>query len=815
MNDLRQAARMLLKSPGFTAVALLTLALGIGANTAIFSVVDKLIVRPLPVARPDRLVLLGTQYDGNKFFDDFNYPLYRDYQRGNAVFTQLTAIADRTVGLGDGGATERSRALLVSGNYFAMLGVEAAVGRTFAADEGVEVDDADVVVLSHGFWRRRYGSDPGVIGRRVTVNNQSFTIIGVAPRGFEGTMRGEAPDIYLPFTTAGQIEPARPGRDHPLKTRFRTWHRIMGRLRDGISFNQARPEMQKLAREIYAVAPDNTDTNLCLFPGAQGYTDGVTEAQLPLLLVLATTGLVLLIACANLANLQLARAGARSRDFAVRLALGAGRGRILRAQLTESLLLAVFGGGLGLLVARLVTEAVAGFSISGASFQLEGGLNGRVLAFSLGVTVISALLFGLVPGWSASRAELGRGLKSGMSEPKGGGTFTPRGGLVVFQVALSLFVLVGAGLCLRSFEKLQRVDPGFEPSRVELSSFDLGLNDYSDIKAGQFYQQLLQHALALPGIESAGVASATPLDGNRGGMSIAGLEGYQPKEGERPWADLSTVSPGFFKTLHVAVLKGRDFGPAETATSPKVVIINETLARKYWPDGQAVGKHIVTGGFKSRTTESWEIVGVTRDMVSGRLREAPSPAIFRPMAQSSGKAMTLCVRSGMNAAMVFPAIRGLVQALDANVPVFNARTMEQQKDQTLSLERLATTLLACFGALALLLAALGLYGSLAFLVSRRTREIGVRMALGAQISDVVGMVLRNGLGLAGAGLVLGLAGAVGATRVLRGFLYEVQPLDPLTIGAVTAGLAVVAFAACYLPARRAAKVDPMVALRSE
>ncbi len=811
-QDLRHGARQLRKNPGFTTVAVLTLALGIGANTAIFSVADRLLVRPLPVDKPERLALVGLQYGKQQSFDDFNYPLFRDFQRGNSVFNQLTATADIAVGLGAGGATERRRALLVSGNYFQMLGVDAALGRTFAQNEGVEIDDAPVVVLSHGLWRRQFGGDPRVIGRQVTVNSRLFTVIGVAPRDFAGTTRGRAPDLYVPITMYGGLVSERPGGEHPLRTRYHTWLQILGRLQDHISPPQARTAMRKLAREIYAITPVNTDTNLVVLSGTQGFAQGAREARTPLLLLLATAGLVLLIACANLANLQLARASARSRDFAVRLSLGAGRGRLMRGLLTESLLLSLLGGSLGVLVALWLTNLLEGFRVPGSAFDLVGQLDGRVLVFALFASLLTGVVFGLAPAWRASRPEIVPELKGGGGKESGRPRWSLRNALVVIQVGLSLLVLVGAGLCLRSLQGLQRLDPGFEPSKVVLLSFDLGLNDYSDERAGQFSDRLLERVRALPGIEAAGLATATPLDGNLGGMSIDRLEGHEKKPDDRPSADLNQISPGFFRSLNVPILMGRDFAASDAGTGLQTVIINHAFAQRFWPGQNPVGKHLYQGAFGAGT---WEIVGVARDVASHQVQEAPRPMMFRPLAQWPAKALTLSVRTAVEPSAVIPALRGLVKSLDANVPVFNVSTMTQQKNGTLALQRMAALLLSGFGALALLLAALGIYGVLAYSVSRRTREIGVRMALGARIADVLSLVMRQGLALVAFGLALGLAGALVLTRLLRGFLYEISALDPLTFACAVFLLAAVSLLACWLPARRAARVDPMVALRHE
>lgn len=814
MHSLKFAFRQLLKNPGFTVVAVLTLALGIGANTAIFSVVDQLLVRPLPVNEPDRLVLIGqARRDGQPDFD-FNYPLFRDYQRGNTVFSQLAASSELDVGLGTGGATERRRALAVSGNYFTLLGVEPALGRTFAVNEGVEVDDAPVVVLSHGLWQRQFGADPQVIGRHVTVNASPFTIIGVAPREFAGTSRASAPDLYLAITMYGSLTGPLQGGEHPLRTRFFTWLSMMGRLRDGVTLDQAQVAMTTLAQQVRAATPANTSTNLVVLPGAQGFSHELNDARLPMNLLLVTAALVLLIACANLANLQLARATGRTREVAIRLALGAGRGRIVRELLGESVLLACGGGVLGMVVAVWLVAVFGRFRPANATIELGSGLDLRVLLFAFGVSVLTGVLFGLAPALRASRPQLVPELKGGMgaTEPRVS-RWNLRGALVVLQVALSLLVLVSAGLCVRSLRNLRQLEPGFEPSRVVLMSLDLGLNNYSRPQAREFYVRLIERVRTLPGIEAASLALTTPLSGSAPGMSVERVEGYQPGPGERPVGDFNIVAGDYFRAVGVPIRQGRDFSAADSAKGPAVVVVNEAFARRYWPGQDAVGKRLWQHGPDGGVAT--EVVGVVGSTPNRRLTDSPRPAFFFPLTQKPEAAMTLVVRTGLEPAGTIGLLRELVKSLDSNVPVFGVRTLAEQKDGSLALQRMAATLLGGFGLLALLLAALGIYGVLAYSVSRRTREIGVRLALGAQVGDVLRLVLRRGLGLTGMGLALGLLAALATTRLLGGFLFGIQPLDPVTIGTVITLLALVALLACWLPARRATCVDPMVALRAE
>ncbi|MBL9138317.1 MAG: ABC transporter permease [Verrucomicrobiales bacterium] len=814
--DLRLAVRQLRRDPAFTIIATLTLALGIGANTAIFSVLDQLLVRPLPVHQPHQLALLKQARANSDGDFEFNFPLFRDYQRLNTVFSDLCATADQSVGLGAAGSTERHQALFVSGNYFALLGVPAALGRVFAADEGVDIDDANVVVLGHGLWLRRFGADPQVLGRSVTVNGKPFQVIGVAPKDFQGTTRGFTPELYLPITTYGQLTASLRDGEHPLRTRFFVWHQILGRLRNGIRHAEAEAAMNLLARQVYQETPANTSTNLLVVSGHQGFTSQLQDARLPLYLLFATAGVVLLIACANLGNLQLARAAARSRDFAIRLAMGANRRRILRQLLTESLLLSTIGGLLGILVARSVASALQIFRPSEANVDFSADLDPRMLVFTLATSMLSGVLFGLAPAWRASRPQVIPELKGTRgTNDTGIGRTRLRHALVVFQVALSLVVLVGAGLCLRSLSKLHRLDPGLEPSKVVLLSFDLELNNYSDARTQVFQRQLLDRVRLLPGVEAASLAANTPLDGRNWGMSVERVEGYTPSNPrERPVGHVNTVGTDYFRTVGLQLLQGRTFQDTDHANGPKVVIINEAFAQRFFKASNPIGKLIYQHGPDGGVPT--EVVGVVESSRLRKLNESPRPAFYFPLAQERqpNKALTLAVRTGIDPKLTLSQLISVVRAIDADLPIFDQRTLAEQKSGSLALERMAALLLAAFGLLALALSALGIYGVLAYSVSRRTAEIGVRMALGARIHDVLAMVLRQGMGMTAIGIALGLALAIGTTRVLKNFLFQIEPLDPGTFGGVLIILTAAAGLACWLPARRAAAVDPMVALRN-
>ncbi len=816
-SDLGYALRQLTKSPGFTAIAVLMLALGIGANSAFFSVMDQLLYQPLPVPEPERLaVLAATSPDGRQFLSDFNYPLFGDYQRGNTVFENLSATAPLAVGVGADSGTERRQALLVSGNYFSMLHVDAALGRTFDPGEGVVIDDAAVVVLGHGFWVSQFGGKPDVIGQTIKLNAHAFTVIGVAPREFSGTTRGQHPDLYVPITMYGQLVSGRPGGEHPLKSRYYTWHSIIGRLRPGVTHEQAQSAMQTLTSQNRAITPDNTPEKLSVLAGAQGIVEEAGSARRPLHLLLAISGLVLLITCANLANLQLARASGRAREFAVRIALGANRARLLRGLLIESVLLSLCGGALGLLVATWLTSLLQQFQLPSQSFALTGEIDLRVLSFTGAVSLLTGIAFGLAPAWQASRTQPVTELKNGAGAEARGWRRTVRGSLVVMQIALSLVVLISAGLFTRTLAGLQRVDPGFEPSRVVMLSLDLGLNHYDGVQSTSFYANLLERVRGLPGVEAASLSAASPLSGQTPGVGFRRVEDLEPKVGEHPWADVNFVSSDYFRTLGVRLLQGRDFNAGDTATSRKVAIVDEAFIQRYRGGKMSVGWHIYFGGNDAgHNDEPVEIVGIVSCVHSRSLNDAPLRILFFPTVQNPQLDLTLTVRTGIEPAAAIGTLRELVKSLDANVPVFHVRTLEQQLSGSLAFQRLTTTLLNGFSLLTLLLVALGLYGVLAYSVSRCTREIGVRMALGAQIADIIRLVLQQGFSLVAWGVVLGLGGAVATATVLRSQLYGISPFDPAVFVAAALLLSLVSLLACYLPARRATKVDPMIALRSE
>jgi predicted permease len=811
-QDLRFGLRMLFKNKAVTVVAVLSLSLGIGANTAIFSLVDRLLVRPLPVEEPERLVTFnkGAAPD---LFDKFTYPDFADYRDQNEVFDGLVCFVETALNLSERGQTERVHALQVSGNYFSALRVTPALGRGFLLEEERAPDSPPVAVLSYGLWRRRFGADPSVVGREITLNGQGYTVVGVAPAEFTGTIRGAAPDIYAPIK--------------PENNRHKYWLLLMGRLKPGVNREQAQAAMNVLGPQIarHYPRPDGSPRSeppFFLEDGSQGHAYLLGKLSFPLKMLTGIVALVLLIACANVANLLLARARTRRKEIAIRMAIGAGRGRLVRQLLTESLLLAALGGGLGLWLAGPIGKLLASFTPPvGRGFStplsLEGGLDARVLVFTICLSLLAGIIFGLAPALRASRTGLVAALKDGAGDGPGLRRFNPRKLLVVAQVALSFLVLIGAGLCVRSLQRLQAIDAGFDPDRTLVMSLNLGLSGYDEARGQIFYQQLVGRVTGLPGVESASLAQLTPLSDDLLTRSTA-IEGYQPQPGEKMESFFyNVVAPRYFETLRTPMVSGRDFTPQDRAGAPQVVIINETLARRYFPDGDALGKRLIFGAYRGAPIplQHLEIVGVVKDSKYMDLTEQPRRMMFLPLAQSYRPEMRLHVRAAQDPAAMIAAVRREAQKLDANLPVYNIKTLEEQKDRSLYTARMAATLLSVFGGLALLLASVGLYGVMAYVVGQRRREIGVRLALGARRRDIFGLVIKEGMATVAAGVALGLAGAIAGTRLLSAFLYGVETTDAATFIGVALLLAAVALLANYLPARRAAQTDPMKALRAE
>ena len=809
IQDLRYGVRMLLKNPGFTLIAVFTLSLGIGANTAIFTLLDKVLIRSLPVEQPHQLVLLAR--DAGRAPGIFSYPLYADLRDRNEVFSGLVAYFQQPFSLSDDSQSERVIGQIVSGNYFAALGVRPALGRFFLPEEDRTPGTHPVVVIGHGLWRRRFGADPAVIGKTVGLNGYRYTVVGVAPSEFTGTTRGTVNDVYVPAMMQTQ---AQPGRNSKLDDRDSGWLGLIGRLKPKVSRQQAQSALSTLTDEVEKAFPGTTArAKAMLVDGSRGYTERVKDLSLPLKLLMGVVGFVLLIACANVANLLLSRASARRKEIAIRLAIGAGRSRVVKQLLTESAILAALGAGAGLLVASWLTDLLLGFQqqTNFVPRAFDGGLDVRALGFTLGLSLLTGIVFGLAPALVASKPDFVAALKEdtpGLG--RGARRLSLRNLLIVTQVALSLVVLIGAGLLLKSLRALQAIDPGFEPAKVVTASFDLSNNGYDEARGRQFIAQLSERVAALPGVEAVSLARGVALSGFVW-IRSATIEGYQPQPNERLAFNFNVISQNYFQTLGTPLARGREFTAQDRAGAPRVVIVNEATARRYWPGQEAVGKRLKYGN----VDQFAEVVGVVRDSKEKGLTADPRPAIYAPLLQQYAPDLTLHVRTATAAPTLLAALRREAQSLDPTLPVYNLQTLAQQKDGSLYTERLAAALLTLFGLLALSLAAVGLYGVLSYAVTERTREMGIRTALGARPRDLLKLVVGQGILLTLVGLVIGLGAAFALTRLMEKLLFGVSATDPLTFVVIPLLLAGVALLACWIPARRATRMDPLAALRHD
>ncbi|MFL6207315.1 MAG: ABC transporter permease [Pyrinomonadaceae bacterium] len=836
-QDIRYGLRMLWKSRGFTAIAVLSLALGIGANTSIFSFVNAVLLKSPPVVEPARLVYV---FGGNRTspYNVSSYPDYVDYRDKNDVFSALIAYSGITVSLNSNDQADTISGLLVSGNYFDTLGVHARVGRTFLPEEDTTPGGHPVALISYGLWQSRFAGEPQITGRQMLLNGQPFTIVGVAPAEFNGAETGRTNDIYVPMAMQALVRPPRGGYSGEMNPDLLTkrgprWLDMIGRLKPGVTAAQAQAALSTIAAQLAQAYPDtNQDQIATISPLSQGDPTQHRTLLSVAGLLLAVVGLVLLIACANVANLLLARAASRRKEISIRLALGASRGRLIRQLLTESVLLALLGGAGGLLLAIWLVDAMHTYSPPGNFFPVafDFSLDKSVLAFTLLLSVLTGLIFGLAPALQASKPDLVSALKDETAMlPGASGSvtrrFSLRNLLVVAQVALSLVLLISAGLFLRSLQQAQRIDPGFNPEHVLTMPLNINLLRYTKPQGQEFYRQVLERVAALPGVQSATLTRTPPLSGasRQSSVTLMGQDanargrnsessGGGSEEIRNNVTLASSVALNYFQTLSIPLLRGRDFDAHDAEGAPGVVIINETFAKRYFPNQDPLGQRVSLSG----TQGPWlEVVGLARDSKYITLGETPAPFAYQPLAQRHESGMSLLVRTSGDPASYLPAVRGAVHGVERNLPLTNARTMPDMLSTSLFPARMGAVLLGVFGLLALLLAAVGLYGVMSYSVSRRTREIGIRMALGAQRADVLRLVLRESMTLVAAGMLLGMIAAFAATRLLAGFLYGVSPTDPAAFIGIAVLLAVVALVASLVPARRAAKVDPMVAFRYE
>ena len=732
------------------------------------------------------------------------------------MLSGVVAHDQKPFSLSDGSQSERVVGQIVSGNYFATLGVRPALGRFFLPEEDRTPGTHPVIVISHGLWQRRFGGNRAVIGKTVILNNYRYTVVGVAPSEFTGTTRGAVNDVYVPIMM--QVQPGSE-RGGFLDNRNAGWLQLIGRLKPNVSREQAQSALATPVEDANKTFPGNLDkdagqvgdpTKVFLMDGSRGHADRVKDLSLPLRLMMGVVGFVLLIACANVSNLLLSRASARRKEMAVRLAIGASRWRIVRQLLTESAILAALGGGAGLLVAYWGAGLLLGFQqqTNVVPRALDGGLDGRALGFTLGLSLVTGIVFGLAPALVVSKPDFVAALKE---DTPGLGRvarrLSLRNLLVVTQVALSLVVLIGAGLCVKSLRALQAIDPGFEPAKVVTASFDLGQNGYNEARGRQFIAQLSERVAALPGVEAVSFARVVAFsDFPWVGPLI--IEGSRPQP-----VNTNAVSPNYFQTLGASLAQGREFTAQDTAGAPLVVIVNEAAARRYWPGQEVVGQRIIRG--KGRITEFAEVVGVVRNSKEKGLTEDPSPALYVPQLQNYFPELTLHARTATPSQTLLAAIRREAQLLDPTLPVYNLGTLAQQKDGSLYTERLAAALLTLFGLLASSLAEVGIYGVLSYSVTERTREMGIRLALGARPRDLLKLVVGQGFMLTLIGLVIGVGASFALTRLIARLLFGVSATDPLTFIVIPLLLTGVALLACWIPARRATRVDPLAALRYE
>jgi predicted permease len=808
INDLRYGIRSLLKHPGFAAVAVITLALGIGANTAMFSVINGVLLRPLPYQEPERLV---TIWEESPERDMLQMPVsianLRDWAEQSQTLDQISAYTFSNLNLTGTGEPVQLAAVRVSANLFPLVGATPMLGRTFLPE-----DDKDgagrVVVLSHATWKNRFTSNPKIIGQAVTINNQTHTVVGVMPANFQfpvgfgymGKVLNDPIDLYVPIAAASEEA----ARGH--YSFF-----AIGRLKPGVTLSQAQAEMTGIERRLEQQYPDtNTGIGVRLV-STQEQT--VKEIRPALLVLLGAVAFLLLIACANIANLLLARSAARQKEFAIRAALGASRLRVLRLLLTESVLLSLVGGALGLLFAVWGTAALIALAPDNIPRLNEVGMDGRVFGFTLATSLLTGIVFGLVPAIQASKPDLNEALKEGSRGSTGSGSGKrTRSILVAVEVALSLVLLIGAGLMIKSFIRLQQTHLGFNTENLLTMGLTLSEARYpEDQQQVAFFQRTLEQVRALPGIQSAGVTTGLPLTLSLSGSDFR-VEGQpEPEAGKEMIINTRSVSPGYFSTLGISLLKGRDFSDRDKSEAPAVAIVNQDLVRTYFPNEDPIGKRITfTDG------ESWlSVVGVIGDVKQLSVGSHAKPEVYFPFLQAASPSMSLVVRTTTSPLSQVAAVKGQIREIDKDLPIEAPNTMQQLLAESVSGPRFNMLLLTVFAVVALVLALVGIYGVMSYTVTQRTHEIGIRVAVGAQSSDVFRMVMGHGMFLALIGVAFGLAGALALTRLMTTMLFGVEPNDPLTFAGIACLVMAVALAACYLPGRRATKVDPLVALRYE
>jgi predicted permease len=827
LQDIHYAWRAFRKAPLFVAVAVLSLALGIGANTAIFTLTDQVLLRLLPVKHPEQLVLLsaiGRHYGNNMGWNRISYPMYQDFRDRNTVFSGMFCFRETDLSLSFNGRTERIAGEIVSGNYFPELGLKPALGRLFTAQDDLFQGSNPVAVLSYGYWRSRFAGDAAVIGRKIELNGHPFVIVGVSPAEFSGTDPGYAPQVRVPMMMAHEM-----GSHLNLNDRRSRWVTAFGRLKPGERVEEAKAGLQPLFHQILRMEVEQKEfakaspymkqkfleMSMDVQPAAKGRSQLRRRFATPLLVLTATVLLVLLIACANVANLLIARATFRQKEIAVRLALGSGRGRIIRQLLVESLMLACAGGAAGLLLAIWADQALIAFLPPSATpLNVSATPDWRILTFATGISLLTGIIFGLVPALQATRPDVAGTLKAQAGSVVGGASGGIRKLLVVTQIALSLLLLIGAGLFIRSLRNLKDLDPGFHTTSLLAFKVNPTLNGYESGRTKAFYERLRETLGGLPGVEMAALAVVPVLEGDEWDQWVT-IDSYSPKTGELPDPHMNFVSPNYFKTMQINLLTGRDFRATDTLVAPKVCIVNETFAKKYFGTINAEG-HQIGMGIDPGTKTDITVIGVARDTKYESMRDSIPPEMFRPFQQLEfATGITAYVRTARDPENMFAGIQRRVHDLDPNLPVFEMITLEKQMDNSLVTERLVASLSSGFGFVATALASIGLYGVLAYAVARRTREIGIRMAIGAAKMDVLWLVMRETLQLLGIGIALALPLSWVLTQTIRSQLYGIEPNDPVSMGLAVLCIAAVGILAGYVPARRATQVHPLVALRYE
>ena len=829
LNDLRLAVRGLFRSPLFSIVAILSLALGIGANTAIFTLIDQMLLRKLPVKDPEELVMLyqtGPHAGSNMGQRMHSYPMYQEFQARAEPLAEVLCRRLISVSASLDNQTERIDAEMVSGNYFTMLGVPAAVGRVFNSQEDDQIYEGHpVAVLGYDYWVRRFARDPGVVGRKILVNNFPMTIVGVSAEGFAGIDPARAPQIRLPVLMKPAVAPEW-SWVHLNDERTR-WVQVFARLKPGYTAVTAQGPLQGLflqLREHEMTLPGAKDFTpfireefmkgqLKVVRADIGYSSLRNDFSTALVVLMSMVGLVLLIACANVANLLIARGVMRQREIAVRLSLGASRGQLVRQLLIESLALSFTGGALGLVVAVALTRALLALVPSdGQPILIQAVPDTRILAFTFALTLVTGVVFGLLPALRASRPDPWTTLKDTAGAVAGaGGSLFLRKGLVTAQVALSFLLLFGAGLFVQSLQNLKGTDTGVALENLVTFQLAPALSGYDDARAVNFYQQLLERLRSAPGVKSAGMARVSILSGDEWDATMS-VEGHKAVDGEDMQAFMNSTSPGYFETLAVRLLEGRDFRPLDAGKDATVAIVNRRFAEHFFPGQSAIGRHVGWGDRPS-TKLSIEIVGVVENSLYEGPREGMRRQVFVPNWGNGGS--VVYVRASTGSSSAYGVVRGEVKGLDAAMPVFEMKTVEGQLNETLLTDRLIAVLSAGFGLLATALASIGLYGVMAFVVARRRKELGIRLALGAEPASVIWLVMREVLVLLAVGLAVGIPAAIGLGRLVSSQLYGIQPNDPWIAIATVALLALVSAAAGFIPARRASRIDPILALRYE